>query len=84
MVCVCVCAQKKQWQYTCWWEGVLYKDEDGLLSAELDPLPYHIDKLSNREVGRNEVPVCSRVSGTIHLDDIRKVHYSWSWLILIS
>lgn len=69
---------------TCWWEGVLYKDEDCLLSAELDPLPYDIDKLSNCEVSRNEVPVCSRVSGTIHLDDTRKVHYSWSSLVLIN
>jgi hypothetical protein len=54
-------------QSGCWWEGVLYKDEDRLLSTELDPLPYHINKLSNCEVGRNKVPVCSQALGTIHL-----------------
>lgn len=50
---------------TCWWEGVLHKDEDCLLGAELDALPYHIHKLSNCEVSRNKVPASNRISGAI-------------------
>jgi len=54
-------------QSGCWREGVLYEDEDRFLGTELDPLPYHIDKLSNCEVGRNKVPICSQALGTIRI-----------------
>lgn len=48
---------------TCWRQCVLYEDEDCLLSAELDALPYHIHKLSNCEVGRDKVPASNRILG---------------------
>ena len=59
---------------TCWWEGVLHEDEDSLLSAELDALPYHIHKLSNCEVGRNKVPASNSI----------KIGVAGSWLVRIN
>jgi hypothetical protein len=41
---------------TCWWKGVLHKDEDSFLSTELDSLPNNIHELSNRKISRDEVP----------------------------
>jgi hypothetical protein len=41
---------------TCWWKSVLHKDEDSLLSTELDSLPNNVDELSNRKISRDEVP----------------------------
>lgn len=68
---------------TCWWEGVLYEDEDRLLGTKLDPLADDVDELSNCEIGRNKVPVCSQVLGAIHLDSTRNVHYSLYLLVVI-
>lgn len=28
------------------WDGVVYKDEDGLLGVQLDPLPDHVNELA--------------------------------------
>jgi len=42
--------------YTSRWQGVLHKDKDGLLWAQLDPLPHHIDKLADSEISRDKVP----------------------------
>jgi hypothetical protein len=42
--------------YTSWRQGVINKDEDGLLWTKLDPLPHHIDELANSEISRNKVP----------------------------
>ena len=41
---------------TCWWKSVLHKDEDSLLSTELDSLPHNVDKLPNCKISRDEVP----------------------------
>ena len=41
---------------TCWWKGILHKDEDSLLSTELDSLPNIIHELSNCKISRDEVP----------------------------
>jgi len=38
---------------TCWWKSVLHKDEDGLLSTELDSLPHNVDKLPNCKISRD-------------------------------
>lgn len=38
-----------------WWQGVLHKDKDGLLWAQLDSLPHHIDKLADSEISRDKV-----------------------------
>jgi hypothetical protein len=44
-------------QSSCWWKRVLHKDEDRLLSTELDPLPHNVHELSNGKVSRDKVPV---------------------------
>ena len=37
---------------TCWWKSVLHKDEDSLLSTELDSLPNNVDELPNCKISR--------------------------------
>lgn len=37
------------------WQDFIDKDEDGLLGGQLDAFADDIDKLSNRQVGRNQV-----------------------------
>lgn len=46
------------------WQGAIHKDEDGLFWAQLDPLPHHIDKLANGEVGRDKVPAKQTIIST--------------------
>lgn len=55
---------------TCGWQGILHKDEYRLLSAELDPLAYHINKLSDCEISGNQIP--ARVIYQFVLQDTAK------------
>lgn len=40
---------------TCWRQSVIDKDKDGLWSTELDPLPHHINKLTNSQISWDKV-----------------------------
>jgi hypothetical protein len=63
--------------YTSWWQGVLHKDKDGLLWAQLDSLPHHIDKLADSEISRDKVPAGVNKYGSMlmRIVKIQKVLY---------
>jgi len=42
-------------QCSCWWENLVYKNEDGLLWGKLDTLAYYVDKLSHSKIRRYEI-----------------------------
>lgn len=44
-------------QSGCWWKCVLHKDENRLLSTELDPLANNVDKLPNCKISGHQVSV---------------------------